>query len=454
MAIEFRARDFFHPLAIWRLHRDMERRQWQPLPVLQKYQDDRLQRTIRLAYAQVPYYQRLFRDLRLSPEDIRSAADLKKLPLLSRDAVRSAGGDLLAARSRGQHPRPHHTSGSSGVPMTVWHGRDSNALEFAYYWRYWGWAGFRPGMHFAELQTSFFLRRKDSGDGLAEWQPHLGRLLLNSNRVGPMQAAAMAREIRRRHCRFLKGLATTLAGFALACREAGVDDLDFLALFSTGETLSSRSRTLLEAVFRSPVLDSYGHMERTVAISQCPQGGYHLNADYGVLELEDLQPVDGGQSFVGRAVGTSLHNPSMPLIRYDIGDRIELFADPPACPCGRTLPLVKSIHGRFGETLVTPDGRYLTSLPFLAELMTGVRFAQFVQEAPARLALQIVPEGRLQPQQREWALQLARRAVGPGIAVTLREVGIGDLVRDSSGKMPIVVPLAGFQRSLDHVALA
>ncbi len=454
MAIEFRLRDFFHPLAIWRLHKEMECRQWQPLPELLRYQEERLRRSIRLACSQVSHYRRLFRDSRLSPDDIRSAADLKKLPLLSREAVRSAGSGLLAARSRRQNARPYHTSGSSGVPMTVWHGRDSNALEFAYYWRYWGWAGFRPGMHFAELQTSFFLRRRNSPDVLADWQPHLGRLLLNSNRLGPQQAKAMVREIRRHRCRFLKGLTTTLVGFALACREAGMEGPGFQALFSTGEILAANNRKLLEKVFRSPVLDSYGHMERTVAISQCLQGGYHLNVDYGVLELEDFRPTDGGRSFVGRAVGTSLHNPVMPLIRYDIGDHIEIFADPPACPCGRTLPLIKSIRGRRGEMLVMPDGRYLTSLRFLAELMTGVQFIQYVQEAPARLALWVVPESRLGPQQRDGALSLASRAVGPGMAVSLREVGIEELVRDPSGKIPSIVPLAGFPRSLEDDAPA
>ena len=428
----------------------MERRQWQPFPALRQYQENQLQRTIRQACEHVPYYRRLFRDLHLSPRDIRSVEDLKKLPLLSRETVRLSGRDMVAEHSLRQHLRPYSSSGSSGAPVTVYHGRDSNALEFVYYWRHWGWAGFRPGQHFAELQTIRFLQRKNLDDCLSRWQPHLGRLLLNSNRLGPAQAAAMAGEIRKHGCRFLKGLATTLAGFALACREVGVADLRFRAVFATGENLRPRDRALIETMFQSPVLDSYGQMERVVAISQCPQGGYHVNMDYGVLELEDLQPVDGGRSFVGRAVGTSLHNPLMPFIRYDLGDRIEVFAEAPPCPCRRTLPLIKAIYGRDGKTVITPDGNYLTSLYVLTDIMSGVDFIQYVQDAPDRLSLRIVPGIQWNPAIREQTLGLVRRAAGPSMDISIREVGFNELIRSPSGKIPCVLPYEhGYRRPND-----
>lgn len=451
MAIDFRVRDFFHPFLILRLHREMERLQWRPLPELRRYQEALLRRTIRHAYERVPYYQRLFHRLGLTPDAIRTVEDLKKLPLLSRETARLAGEDLLAQGAARRHSRPYSSSGSSGPPLTVYHGRESNALEFAYYWRHWGWAGFRPGMPFAELQTTFFLRGDDLSDRPSHWQPHLRRLLLNSNRLGPARAAAMAGAIRRRGCRFLKGLATTLAGFALACRDAGLTDLRFRALFATGESLRPRNRVLLDDVFGSPVLDSFGHMERAVAVSQCPQGGYHVNMDYGVLEVEDLRPPAGGdgRTLVGRAVGTSLHNPVMPFIRYDTGDEIEVFAETTACSCGRTLPLVKAVDGRAGSTVITPAGNYLTSLYVLADLMAGAHMTQYVQETPEHLSLRVVPDGGWDRGLRERALALVRRAVGPDMSVSVREVVFDELVRGPSGKIPTVIPFQAANGSID-----
>ena len=66
------------------------------------------------------------------------------------------------------------------------------------------------------------------------------------------------------------------------------------------------------------VYDSYGHMERTVAVSECPEGGLHINPEYGILEMVERVPVApqprrGGATFTAKVVGTSLHNFSMPL---------------------------------------------------------------------------------------------------------------------------------------------
>jgi phenylacetate-CoA ligase len=442
MAIDFRVREFFYPLTLYRLHREMERNQWLPAAALQGLQEKLLRRTLIQAERDVPFYRRLFREIGVSSADIRTLADLKRLPLLSKQAVRLAGRDLLAQNAHGQHPRRYFTSGTAGDPMAVYHGRTSNALEFAFYWRHWSWAGFMPGRHFAELQTTFFLRCEAMSERLSWWQPLLGRLLLNGNRVGAARATAMACAIRRHGCLFLKGMASTLACFALACREAGVDDLRFRALFATGEILFPRLRRLIESVFRSPVLDSYGQMERTAAICQCPAGGYHVNSDYGVLEIEDLRPVESGRSFIGRAVGTSLHNPVMPLVRYDIGDRIEVDASPAPCPCGRTLPLVKAVHGRTGDPLVAADGTYLTSLHVLPTIMMGAAFVQFVQEAPDRLLVLLVPERGWNAERRERALRITRQAVGPSMAISWQEVGVDGLARDASGKISCVIPLA------------
>src|SRR5690606_37357121 len=237
--------------------------------------------------------------------------------------------------------------------------RHSQTLEFVYYWRHWSWAGYRLGDRFAELGSQHFLRR--GKDEIGEWQPHLRRLMLNSARVSAATARELAGAIRRRRPRFLKGMPSAVFFLARAFEEEGIRDIRFRAVFTNGEVITPQQRKAAESVFGCPVLDSYGHMERTAAISQCMHGGYHVVQDYGLLEL--LEPRTDGETVVARAVGTSLHNWAMPLVRYDIGDEIELFPDPPpACPCGRGFPLVKRIRGRSRDVIVTPDGRHLTSL--------------------------------------------------------------------------------------------
>jgi len=446
MAIDFRIQEFFSPLRILRLRRLLEKAQWLPPDELRALQDELLARTIREAYAHVPYYRRLFDGLGLGPDDIQTAKDLKALPLMTKDDVRAAGADLVSRRARRQRPVRYVTSGTTGAPLEIYHGRSSNALEFAFYWRHWSWAGYRLRHPFAELQTTHFLSEESASRRAGRWQAALGRLLLNSNQVGPAQAPAMARLIRRHRCRYLKGLASTLYCLALSCREAGIEDLRFQAVFSTGEVMLSRYRSLIESVFHGPVLDAYGHMERTAAVTQCPRGGYHVNSDYGLLEMESPDSGGGGETRLIRAVGTSLHNPVMPLLRYDLGDTIEVFSEARACPCGRTLPLIKAIHGRSAEAVVTPDGRYLTSLYVVPDLAPGVRFIQFIQDSPSSLVVQFVPEPTCDGRVRRELERLTRLVIGPDMRISLRDVKEEDLIREASGKIRAVIPQADLSR--------
>ena len=63
-------------------------RSWRP------YQDERLRAIVAHAYETVPFYRRRFDECALTPPDIRGRADLPKLPLLTRDDIRTHFDDL------------------------------------------------------------------------------------------------------------------------------------------------------------------------------------------------------------------------------------------------------------------------------------------------------------------------------------------------------------------------
>jgi phenylacetate-CoA ligase len=439
MAIDFKILDFAHPLSILKLRRTLERTQWLPPGDLEAYQLERLQRILRHAYDNVPYYRRLFDRHDLKPADLQSMADLKKLPVLTKDEARRAGNSLHARNAYRYLPKPHTTSGTTGRPLEFLLDRGSNTLEFVYYWRHWSWAGYRLGDKFAEISTNHFLRRPKLIDTATAWQPHLRRLMLNGARVSRRHALDMAREIRRRKPRFIKGLASTLFYLAFCLEEAGVRDISFRAAFSTGEVLSSAYREKIASVLKCTVMDSYGHMERTAAISQCQLGGYHLNSDYGMMELIRTTSSSAFGTIIGRSVGTSLYNYAMPLIRYDIGDIIEMYTEPTRCRCGRSLPLVRTVRGRTQDIIKTPDGRYITAAFILPEFVSGVGFAQFVQESRGHMQILVVPTDDWNPNEQEKLKNCAGRLLGASMRVEIRTVRQSELVSDSTGKQPVVI---------------
>ncbi|MEJ2719147.1 MAG: hypothetical protein P8182_18775, partial [Deltaproteobacteria bacterium] len=88
---------------------------------LEELREKKLRALIRNAYDHVPYYRSLFRSAGLSPDDIRSVADLTKVPVTTKDDLRAAGADKIVADwADVSSLRVGHTSGATGKPFTVY----------------------------------------------------------------------------------------------------------------------------------------------------------------------------------------------------------------------------------------------------------------------------------------------------------------------------------------------
>ncbi|MCP4634714.1 MAG: hypothetical protein GY855_17430, partial [candidate division Zixibacteria bacterium] len=227
-------------------------------------------------------------------------------------------------------------------------------------------------------------------------------------------------------------------------KEAGITDISFNAIFSVNDALTPKFRSLAESVFNCKLLDSYGHMEGAVAISQCLQGGYHVNSDYGLLEFQNSQPsgtdnTSTEKTYKGQAVGTSLYNLAMPFIRYEVGDDIEYFTKPVSCSCGRSLPLVKAIHGRSEDTIITPDGKFITSLFIVPEFTEGARFVQFIQESRTSLKVNVVPDESWNDLQEETMSYYIEKLIGKNMSFHISRITKDDIIVDSSGKIRTVI---------------
>src|SRR4028118_1633776 len=402
MALEFKLKDFAYPAAILKLRSTFEKTQWFTTEEQTRYQERLLRRIIEQAYRYVPYYRDLFDNVRLKPDDIRRLSDLDKIPILTKEILCARFKTLEATNSRAFRPQALTTSGTTGRRIQFLVDKPSNVLEFVYYWRHWNWAGYRLGSPFAEFSSVFFLKGGEVSRLASHHQRLTNRLLLNSLTMSQATVKDYVRAIRKYRPLFLKGLPSVLYYFSLFLQQQGIADISFKAVFSTGETLLPRYRKLIEETFSCKVYDSYGHMERTVAISECPRGGLHINPDYGILELIRQDSLradftdkgghsgDGGANYSARVIGTAPYNFSMPLLRYEVGDMVWVDTEK-KCECGRQFPLVSAIEGRQSEVLITPEGEVITAAFLVFEDVPDILAGQIVQESPDRLYVRIVP---------------------------------------------------------------
>jgi len=163
-------------------------------------------------------------------------------------------------------------------------------------------------------------------------------------------------------------------------------------IWSNGELLDARSRERINLVFETETFDGYGCIEAGYIAWECTEhAGYHINIDSVVTEfVKDGQYVDHEEP--GEVIVTPLWNYAMPLIRYRVGD----IASPSKelCPCGRGLPLMNMIEGRFDDCIVLPSGRIVSPLVMADyfENIEGIAEYRIIQERKDNLIIQIVPK--------------------------------------------------------------
>src|SRR6185437_4058006 len=124
--------------------KDYRSAQWLAPEQIAALQWKRLKALLEHCYREVPYYRQQWRELGIVPEDIRSMDDYARLPLLTKDDIRTHG-DALKAESLRNQLGYKATGGSTGEPMRFGFTRESNDRRTAVMWRGYEWAGSRMG---------------------------------------------------------------------------------------------------------------------------------------------------------------------------------------------------------------------------------------------------------------------------------------------------------------------
>ncbi len=365
-----------------------------PRAALEAEQDAGLQRIVAHAYATVPFYRRRFDAAGLTPADIRTRLDLVKLPLLTRDDVRSHFGDLRSTGPEGQGMREGHTSGTTGTPLSVGYDRDTVWATYAIFDRHYRWAGCRFGKggdRVAVARGNVIVPLDQKAPPFWRRNRVHNQLLLSSFHLSRANLGAYLDALREFQPAVMDGYPSTLYVLAKYLQSRN-ETFPVRAAVTSSETLYDFQRSLIEERFACRVFDYYALAERVVFSSECEaHEGRHIAMEYGIAEVvdDDGRPCPPGVE--GRLVGTSLHNRAMPLLRYVTNDRTALMAAP--CPCGRAHDRMADVTTKAEDMLTLPDGRLISpsvlTHPF--KPLDSIEGSQIIQTAPDHVVVRIVP---------------------------------------------------------------
>jgi phenylacetate-CoA ligase len=332
----------------------MEMNYWQPKyelmqrRELEELQLRRLKSVAEKVCNSVPFYHRKFQEAGVTPEDIKSLADISRLPTTRKQDLRDNYPFGLFAVPREEVVRVHASSGTTGKPTVV--GYTAKDIET------WSDLMARDFVMVGVEKKDIFQNAVNYGFFTGGLGVHYG-----IERMGAMAVPSGVGNTERQLEIMMDFGVTVLhctPSYALYLAETAkargvVDKLNLRIGCFGAEPWSDESRRELEEALNIKAYDSYGLSEMMgpgVAFECQEQDGLHIWEDHFLIEILDKneQPCAPGEP--GELVITSLTKEAMPLIRYHTGDVTYIMEE--SCPCGRTSRKLHRFLGRADDMLI------------------------------------------------------------------------------------------------------
>ena len=317
---------------------------------IEALQVERLKETVKRCMNN-PFYKARLEKAGVTPENITSVDDIRRIPFTTKQDLRDTYPFGLASASLTECVRLHSSSGTTGNPTVILHTQkdlDEWANQVA---RNLWMVGLRPNDVF---QNSSGYGMFTGGLGFQYGAERLGMLTV------PAAAGNSLRQIK-----FMTDFGTTalhavpsyVTRLYEVMQEQGVDprkDTKLKVLAIGAEPHSEEQRKRIEKMMGVKAYNSFGMSEMCgpgVGFECKEQNGLHFWEDYYIVEIVDpetLEPVPDGE--IGELVLTSIRREAMPLLRYRTRDLTRVLGR--GCPCGRNHVRLDRMKGRSDDMMV------------------------------------------------------------------------------------------------------
>lgn len=326
---------------------------------IKRLQEVRFLREVRRAW-DIPFYRRKWTDAGITPADIRSLADLDKIPIYDVNDVRQSiercppFGDYQALSledARRVPVRIFTSGGTTGRARPMIYTERDWEIYCILMARIYYLHGVRPG-DVAQLPMTFGLH-VGSFAGEHTVRRWLGCVPVTTSSGNVTPSRRQIEIAREWGTTFMMATPDYFLHLALVAKEMGVDvrkDLKVRLLSIGGDP-----RPVQEA-WGCPCYDFFGANEYGMISAEClERQGLHIWEDAVIPQIVDVDsgdPVGPGEK--GNLVITALYKDGAPVIRYNTRDLTRLFDEEP-CSCGSWFRRMDHILGR-SDTMVKLKG--------------------------------------------------------------------------------------------------
>lgn len=333
---------------------DVSQEYWNPLlerlhpEKLRQLQFRKFQRIFEWAYSRSRFHRDLYDQAGITPDDIRSFEDIRRVPKVEKSMMRDIQrkdpfpyGDALCVPLE-EVAEFRQTSGTTG--QAIYQADTWQDWEWwAECWSFILWAqGYRPSDRvFIPFGYNVFV---------AFWAGHYAAEKIGCEVVpgGVLDTHARILKIRELKATALMGTPTYILGMADTARSkmdidpAGLGIRRITCAGEPGASIPSTKKRM-EAAWNAKVYDHAGATEIGAWSYECNRqpGGLHVNEAFFLVEIEDPETgeIIETPGKRGKMIITALDRYAQPCVRFDSKDVIEW--DSKACDCGRTFRMIK-----------------------------------------------------------------------------------------------------------------
>ncbi|MDP1853773.1 MAG: hypothetical protein Q8L26_06200 [Candidatus Omnitrophota bacterium] len=326
-------------IPLLRALRELEKSQWQSQEELKNLQWNKFKKLITYAYENTEYYHNLLDNDSINIESIKDWPDLERIPILPKEIARANLNKLISKKASKKNY--YRSSGSSGMPITVYKDENALAWQMAAKWRGRRWNGIDIGDRILQLC------------GEDKDRTYLDAI---EDRLVDNKTFFVAQEITKETIKKYLGLYHRIKPDLIYGYAHSIYEFAYLikqgklmvkhqpkVIICTSEVLWEHQKNLIEQVFGVKVKNEYGCKEFHLIAFECTYGNMHIAQENLIVEFLN-NGLPAGEGEIADIVITDLTNYEMPLIRYKLGDRGSFKNT--TCPCGRNLAIMDIKIGR------------------------------------------------------------------------------------------------------------
>jgi len=322
-----------------------------PRKQIEELQLKRLRKTVNLVYETVPHYKKQIKKLGITPSDIKTLNDIRKLPFTTKNDLRDNAPFGLMATSLDNCTELHASSGTTGIPVTACY--TPNDIEV------WSEVMARCLSMSGLTKKDVFQNPIPYGTFTGAFGFHYGAQKVGAM-VIPSGKGQSERQIKLMDyygTTFMSGVASYAVRLGQVALDIGMDPKKLKVkngLFGAEMFTKGLKNRIIET-WEMDVHDIYGLTEMCgpgVSTDCDIHDGLHLWQDHFIIEIVDpitLEPVDVEEE--GEVVLTTITKEGMPLLRYRTRDIAKLY-DQEVCECGRTHVRHSTIKGRSDDMII------------------------------------------------------------------------------------------------------